>query len=108
MRPEHALFLALIMAVAGYLIGHADAKRTWEKMRERFALHVGELETRVIGLQRRLSRDPERAAMDHGEIFVINQIENLTRQMRDDITERQERNPEQMRDDINDQQEKQP
>jgi hypothetical protein len=87
--PRLLVALAATFLLLGYLIGYADSKHTWERMRRAFATNLHELEARVIGLQNRLSRDPERAAMDHGEIFVINQIENLTRQMREDITDRQ-------------------
>lgn len=92
--PKILVALAITFVLLGYLIGYADAKHTWERMRRAFATNLHELESRIVGLQRRLAKDPQRAAMDHGEIHVINQIENLTRQMREDITQRQERDTE--------------
>ena len=85
-----ALFIFGFIAVATlfYGIGYFDAQHIHLKARQILEDSVTELELSVSNLNQRLATDPERAAIDHGMTYALNQMTHLIDEIRDAINHR--------------------
>lgn len=76
--------VASICSVVGYKAGQ-------RMTRKRLAGDLVQLEHRVASLNWHLQRDPQRALLDHGMTYVLNDMQSLLERTRREIDARREK-----------------
>jgi len=83
------LFLVLgacaVFLLIGFLIGRWYTLQRFLNNQRTLETAVSDLEVRVTELNNQLNEDPIRAALNHGQRIVINQMEVLLKTMREAI-----------------------
>jgi hypothetical protein len=84
--PLIAYMVMLLLAAAiGFAVGWEGAVHHYREARKKLVASIESLEVEVNNLNTRLSEDPLRAAMSHGQTYVLNQIEVLIHKLRESI-----------------------
>lgn len=66
---------ALLVAGAFYLIGRNASIRAYRTNFSGLRTHVGDLEQQVDAMNASLTKDPQRAGIDMGKRYAVNQIQ---------------------------------
>lgn len=74
--------VAITCLVGGYVLGKINTER-------RIATDLSQLEHRVASLNWHLQQDPQRALLDHGMTYVLNDMDALIQKTRRDMKIRQ-------------------
>jgi len=80
-----AIILAIVGLIVGLAIGWDSAIYHNHRVRRTLESDVRHLETEVATLNEKLAEDPQRASIDHGQRYVLNQVQTLLDRIREAI-----------------------
>lgn len=77
--------ILLVIAATFFVIGWESAVHSYREARNRLVTSIDQLEIEVSKLNHRLEEEPLRAAMSHGQLYILNQFEALLTRLRESI-----------------------
>lgn len=80
--PAITLF---VVGLLMFLLGYEAAIHWWRHKRRMIEATVKSLEANMLTLQAQLDKDPARAGINHGQLYILNQIENFTALLKEQI-----------------------
>lgn len=84
MNPEIVVIGTILFGTAFWL-GWVIAVGRHEVAKRRLASQIDTLDTKIKALNEEISTDPQRAWIDHGQRYVIHQIETTLRGIREQM-----------------------
>lgn len=80
-----AIVVSILLCALCYTVGYFDAVSRWNKSRKNLEAAIAELEEQVVAVNEQLAEDPQRASIDMGKRYVLNQLQTAIDHLRQEV-----------------------